>query len=316
MLVPNRHGNSGNYRFGFQGQEADNEIKGNGNSVNYKYRMHDPRIGRFFAVDPLAKQYPWNSTYAFSENRVIDGFELEGREVILLGKEVMGGALLTGTVGVGIVFAPDGIYSYKNSGLGMATNISIASSISVSLFPNMPSAYDATGWGHTAGLSVGEFAVGSVSFAVSGDYSGINATIGYGAGLLPAAVEYTASYTTIEPISDLAKYTTLINNAYSMLSKEIEELKNDIDNEMNRKNKLERNIEEAYDKIAQFDKSDYYTGENGALHREWVLDELKIDQDKLDETNKKLESKKEELNNLESINEMLKDKKEELDETD
>ena len=42
--------------------------------------MHDPRVGRFFAVDPLAMNYPWNSPYAFSENRVIDKIELEGRE--------------------------------------------------------------------------------------------------------------------------------------------------------------------------------------------------------------------------------------------
>lgn len=68
------------YRYGFQGQEKDDEIKGAGNSLNYKYRMHDPRLGRFFAVDPLFREYPWNSTYAFSENRVIDGVELEGLE--------------------------------------------------------------------------------------------------------------------------------------------------------------------------------------------------------------------------------------------
>lgn len=43
--------------------------------------MHDPRIGRFFTIDPLSDKYPWNSTYAFSENRVIDGVELEGLEV-------------------------------------------------------------------------------------------------------------------------------------------------------------------------------------------------------------------------------------------
>src|SRR5690554_3404956 len=70
----------GSYRYGFQGQEMDDEIKGEGNSINYKYRMHDPRVGRFFAVDPLAGEYPWNSPYAFSENRVIDGIELEGLE--------------------------------------------------------------------------------------------------------------------------------------------------------------------------------------------------------------------------------------------
>ncbi|WP_405377977.1 RHS repeat domain-containing protein [Nonlabens sp. Asnod3-A02] len=82
MLLPNRHGSvdSDSYRYGFQGQEKDDEIKGEGNSYNYKYRMHDPRLMRFFAVDPLSKQYSWNSPYAFSENRVIDGIELEGLE--------------------------------------------------------------------------------------------------------------------------------------------------------------------------------------------------------------------------------------------
>lgn len=76
-----KKGCAGYYRYGFQGQEMDNEVKGVGNSINYTYRMHDPRIGRFFAVDPLAPEYPWNSPYAFSENRVIDGIELEGLEV-------------------------------------------------------------------------------------------------------------------------------------------------------------------------------------------------------------------------------------------
>lgn len=57
-------------------------LKGEGNSLNYKFRMHDPRVGRFFAVDPLDKDFPWNSPYAFSENRVIDGLELEGLEVV------------------------------------------------------------------------------------------------------------------------------------------------------------------------------------------------------------------------------------------
>jgi len=80
MQMPGRHGSSADYRYGFQGQEKDDEIKGEGNSVNFKYRMHDPRIGRFFAVDPLAPEYPHNSPYAFSENVVINSVELEGLE--------------------------------------------------------------------------------------------------------------------------------------------------------------------------------------------------------------------------------------------
>ncbi|WP_255362844.1 RHS repeat domain-containing protein [Tenacibaculum sp. MAR_2009_124] len=64
MLVPNRHGQADSYRYGFQGQEKDDEIKGEGNSVNYKFRMHDPRVGRFFAVDPLMSKYPHYSPYS------------------------------------------------------------------------------------------------------------------------------------------------------------------------------------------------------------------------------------------------------------
>ncbi|WP_165851332.1 RHS repeat domain-containing protein [Brumimicrobium aurantiacum] len=80
--MPGRKFQPEDYRYGFQGQEKDDEIKGPGNSVNYKYRMHDPRVGRFFAVDPLAAEYPHNSPYAFSENSTIAFVELEGLERI------------------------------------------------------------------------------------------------------------------------------------------------------------------------------------------------------------------------------------------
>ncbi len=78
------------YRYGFQNQEVDNEIKGKGNSYNYTYRMYDTRLGRFFAVDPLSAKYPYNSSYAFSENRVIDGIELEGLEYVCIQKRMVG----------------------------------------------------------------------------------------------------------------------------------------------------------------------------------------------------------------------------------
>ena len=80
QVISSRNSTKSSYRYGFQGQENDNEVKGEGNSVNYKYRMHDPRIGRFLSIDPLAAKYPHNGPYNFSENRVIDGIELEGLE--------------------------------------------------------------------------------------------------------------------------------------------------------------------------------------------------------------------------------------------
>ena len=79
-VMPGRQFSSNSYRYGFQGQEKDDEIKGAGNSVNFKFRMHDPRLGRFFSVDPLTSKYPWNSPYAFAENDVIRSIDLEGLE--------------------------------------------------------------------------------------------------------------------------------------------------------------------------------------------------------------------------------------------
>ena len=73
--------NIGGYRYFFNGQEGDNEVFGEVALHAFEYRMHDARLGRFWSVDPLAAKYPWNSTYAFAENRVIDGRELEGMEV-------------------------------------------------------------------------------------------------------------------------------------------------------------------------------------------------------------------------------------------
>lgn len=72
----------GGYRYFFNGQEADNEVLGEGALHAFEYRMHDTRIGRFWSVDPLAGKFPWNSVYAFAENRVVDGRELEGLEFI------------------------------------------------------------------------------------------------------------------------------------------------------------------------------------------------------------------------------------------
>jgi hypothetical protein len=44
--------------------------------------MYDARIGRFLAVDPIARGFAWNSPYAFSENKVIACVEFEGLEAI------------------------------------------------------------------------------------------------------------------------------------------------------------------------------------------------------------------------------------------
>ncbi|GEM_PF-6569286 len=68
------------YRFAFQGQERDDEVRGSGNMYAFTYRMHDPRIGRFLSIDPLSPFYPHYTPYSFSGNKVISHYELEGLE--------------------------------------------------------------------------------------------------------------------------------------------------------------------------------------------------------------------------------------------
>jgi RHS repeat-associated protein len=67
-------------RFGFNGKENDNEVKGEGNQQDYGFRIYDPRVARFLSVDPLEKSYPSWSPYPFAMNRVIDGVDLDGLE--------------------------------------------------------------------------------------------------------------------------------------------------------------------------------------------------------------------------------------------
>jgi RHS repeat-associated protein len=67
-------------KFKFQGQEHIDDLNLGWDS--FKWRNHQPDIGRFFGIDPLADKYVYNSPYAFSENQVVAHRELEGLEKI------------------------------------------------------------------------------------------------------------------------------------------------------------------------------------------------------------------------------------------
>jgi RHS repeat-associated protein len=84
MQLANRHYVSGDrYRFGFNGKEADDEWNGEGNMYNYGFRIHDPRLGRFLSVDPLAPDYPELTTYQYASNTPIQAIDLDGLEGVV-----------------------------------------------------------------------------------------------------------------------------------------------------------------------------------------------------------------------------------------
>jgi RHS repeat-associated protein len=65
-------------KYRFTGQLYDDDL--DWDTYQMKYRTMDPQLGRFWQVDPLASKYPYNSTFAYAENRVINGIDLEGAE--------------------------------------------------------------------------------------------------------------------------------------------------------------------------------------------------------------------------------------------
>lgn len=75
MQMPGRYANDG-YRYGFNGKENDQET----GWQDYGMRMYNPKLGRFFTVDPIARLYPELTPYQFASNRPIDGIDLDGLE--------------------------------------------------------------------------------------------------------------------------------------------------------------------------------------------------------------------------------------------
>ncbi|MEM6800513.1 MAG: RHS repeat-associated core domain-containing protein, partial [Bacteroidota bacterium] len=64
-------GDPGEYRFGFNGMEKDDRIKGVGNSYTTFYRQYDPRIGRWMSLDPEMNKFADQSPYNFVFNQPI-----------------------------------------------------------------------------------------------------------------------------------------------------------------------------------------------------------------------------------------------------
>jgi len=193
------------YRYGYQRQEMDNEISGFCNHYEFRYRGYDPRIGRFWSVDPLFSKYPWNSPYAFAENRVVDGVDLEGKEfansTTIFTKEV------SGHLGIGWGFGFDWIKGVALDMIGI-TQFSVWGGIhpgKQNLYPGSPNPIlrNAVEIGLGYGLKFAynkptfEEAIEAFSLSMSGisfkgpigggiefgETQGVNVGIGIGAGM-------------------------------------------------------------------------------------------------------------------------------------
>jgi len=78
MLIAERSWQAGGYRYGYNGKENDNEVKGTGNSIDYGARIYDPRVARFQSPDPLKDRLPGKSNYMYAGNNPIVYIDYQG----------------------------------------------------------------------------------------------------------------------------------------------------------------------------------------------------------------------------------------------
>ena len=78
-LKPLRYSGSNDYRFGFNGMEVDNEVKGDNNSLDFGARIYDPRLGRWLSTDPREGDLPSWSTYAYGLDNPIVFIDPDGQ---------------------------------------------------------------------------------------------------------------------------------------------------------------------------------------------------------------------------------------------
>ncbi|GAL85644.1 RHS repeat-associated core domain-containing protein [Sporocytophaga myxococcoides] len=87
MPMPGRNytRSGGKYRYGFNGKEKDDEIKGSGNSYDFGARIYDPRIAKFLSTDKFTGKFPALSPYIFAGNNPIWAIDKNGDSAVVFG---------------------------------------------------------------------------------------------------------------------------------------------------------------------------------------------------------------------------------------
>jgi RHS repeat-associated protein len=81
MNMPGRTFNNGTgYAYGFDGKRKDNDIHGEGNAYDFDARIYDPRVGRWYSIDPVVK--PWISPYQFGGDNPVNIVDMAGKDEI------------------------------------------------------------------------------------------------------------------------------------------------------------------------------------------------------------------------------------------
>jgi RHS repeat-associated protein len=80
LQMNSRTVNDGDYRYGFNGKEKDQDGEFGNTHYDYGFRIYNPAIAKFLSVDPLTKSYLMLTPYQFASNTPIAASDLDGLE--------------------------------------------------------------------------------------------------------------------------------------------------------------------------------------------------------------------------------------------
>ncbi len=80
VIMDQRSTSTAGYRYGYNGKENDDDVKGEGNSLDYGARIYDPRVGRWLSLDPLMAKYPGMSPYNSTANNPVLYVDQDGHD--------------------------------------------------------------------------------------------------------------------------------------------------------------------------------------------------------------------------------------------
>jgi RHS repeat-associated protein len=80
MQMPGRNASTGDYRYGFNGMENDDEWTGSKSHYDFGARCLDVRLGRFLSVDNHAGAYPSWSPYTFAYSNPTNYVDPDGND--------------------------------------------------------------------------------------------------------------------------------------------------------------------------------------------------------------------------------------------
>jgi RHS repeat-associated protein len=101
VLLDGRTMEGEGYRYGFNGMEKDDEVKGKGNSYDFGSRMYDSRVGKWLTIDPFARKLPTQSPFNFCLNDPLFYTDPDGEyPIITITKQKTGKTTLQRVIGI------------------------------------------------------------------------------------------------------------------------------------------------------------------------------------------------------------------------